>query len=94
MKIVSNVTWVNKVNKKDCRIEELERQIKIKDAWCQMIWMIGCDYDGCNKVESLKKLVDELVDYSNKARVCDDKSVVYTESSTGIKKNILLEEIE
>ena len=32
--------------------------------------MIGFDYDGCNTVESLKGLVDELIDMSKKARDC------------------------
>lgn len=35
-----------------------------------MIWAVGCEYDGCNTVESLKGLVDELVDYANKACDC------------------------
>lgn len=59
--------------------EDYERQIKIKDAWCNFIWMIGCDYDGCGTVKSLKELVDELVDYANKARACDDKTVASTD---------------
>lgn len=29
-----------------------------------LIWAIGCDYDGCNTVESLKELIDELVSYT------------------------------
>ena len=40
------------------------------DEWLWDIWAIGCDYDGCNTVEELKKLVDELVDMSQKAREC------------------------
>lgn len=53
-----------------------------KDTGCRMIepdsayeylfstWAVGCDYDGCNTVEELKELVDELVDYANKAQDC------------------------
>ena len=40
------------------------------DEWLWLIWAIGLDYDGCNTVESLKGLVDELVDMSKKAREC------------------------
>ena len=40
------------------------------DEWLWHIWAIGLDYDGCNTVESLKKLVDELVDMAQKAREC------------------------
>jgi len=34
----------------------------------EMIFAIGGDYDGCNTVEGLKKLIDELVEYSLEAR--------------------------
>lgn len=40
------------------------------DEWLWHIWAIGLDYDGCNTVESLKELVDELVDMALKARNC------------------------
>ena len=40
------------------------------DEWLSDIWAIGADYDGCNSVESLKKLVDELVGMAKKAREC------------------------
>ncbi len=29
-----------------------------------LIWALGVDYDGCNTVESLKELIDELVSYT------------------------------
>ena len=71
----------------------LERQIKIKDEWCQLIIDLGFDYDGCNTVESLKGLIDELVDYAHKAISCDDVSVVYV-GADDKKSNILLENIK
>lgn len=40
------------------------------DEWMELIWDIGADYDGCNSVESLKGLVDELVEMSREARKC------------------------
>ena len=40
------------------------------DEWLFDIWAIGVDYDGCRTVEEFKKLVDELVDMSKKAREC------------------------
>ena len=40
------------------------------DEYLWFIWAIGLDYDGCNTPESLKKLVDELVDMAQKAREC------------------------
>lgn len=71
----------------------LERQIKIKDEWCQLIMDLGFDYDGLNTVESLKGLIDELVDYAHKAIICDDVSVVYV-GADDKKSNILLEDIK
>ena len=71
---------------------DLERQIKIKDKWCQLIIDIGFDYDGFNTVESLKGLIDERVDYAHKAIICDDVSVVYV-GADDKKSNILLEDI-
>lgn len=40
------------------------------DEWLADIWAIGCDYDGCNTVESLKELVDELIEMAHNARLC------------------------
>jgi hypothetical protein len=40
------------------------------DEWLELLWAIGLGYDGCNTVESLKGLVDELVEISTKARAC------------------------
>lgn len=80
----------------EIEIERLKRQIKIKDEWCDRIWEIGTDYDGYgNDLEELKNLVDELVEYSNKAKKCDDKCVAYISYENGkeIKENILMEEL-
>ena len=77
-------------------IERLKRQIKIKDEWCDRIWEIGTDYDGYgNDLEGLRKLVDELIEYSNKAKKCDDKCVAYISYENGekIKENILMEKL-
>ena len=40
------------------------------EEWMEYIFDVGCGYDGCNTVESLKGLVDELIEASQKARVC------------------------
>lgn len=40
------------------------------DEQLQLIWEIGCDYDGYgNSLEGLRSLVDELIEMSQKARV-------------------------
>lgn len=87
---------IKELEDKDKEIERLKRQIKIKDEWCDRIWEIGTDYDGYgNNLEELKKLVDELIEYSDKAKRCDDKSVAYISYENGkeIKENILMEEL-
>ena len=38
------------------------------DYYLDIIFGLGADYDGCNSVESLKKLIDEIVEYSSIAR--------------------------
>ena len=40
------------------------------DEWMAQIWEVGCDYNGCDTVESLKKLIDELIEFSHEARYC------------------------
>lgn len=90
------VVLMNKEAKLKEKIKDLERQIKIKDAWCGQIWTIGFDYDGYNDVKNLKDIIDELVDYSQKAIACDDTTVVYTSVDgygNTAKANILFEEL-
>ena len=76
-------------------LEKKDREIQIKNNYLDLIWQIGYDYDGLNKVESLKELIDELVDYAIKAKKNDDKSVIY-EGNRGkeiINQNILFEKV-
>ena len=75
------------------KIKKLERQIKIKDSYLDLIWMIGYDYDGCNTVDSLKDLIDELTDLALKAKKNDDKSVMYNGGDWGEPLNILFEKL-
>lgn len=48
--------------------ERLKEKIENKDDWCQLIADIGYDYDGCRTEESLKDLIDELVEYALNSR--------------------------
>lgn len=74
-------------------IDKLERQIKIKDNYCEMIHDIGFDYDGFYTVSGLKDLVDELVGFAKKAIKNDDKSVAYWSLEGGKEYNLnILEE--
>lgn len=76
------------------REKELERQIKIKDGWCEYIIMCLAGYDGYeNSLTGLRSLVDEAIEYASRAINCDDKTRVSV-SSNGKNYNILDEIIE
>lgn len=70
-----------------------DKQIKLKNAYCQLIMDLGVDYDGYSSLDSLKSLIDELVDYAHKAINNDDKTVIYMNGDK-YKENILMEKIE
>ena len=42
-------------------IDEFKKEVADLRNRLHLIWAIGVDYDGCNTVESLKELIDELV---------------------------------
>ena len=50
------------------------------DEWLWEIWAIGVDYDACNDVPSLKKLIDKLVQYSLNARECLYEGKIFPEN--------------
>lgn len=50
------------------KVKYQKNKIDNKDKWCQLIADIGFDYDGCNTIESLKGLIDELVRYALNSR--------------------------
>lgn len=73
-------------------IAQLERKIEIKDAYLDLLDDVACDYDGCNTVESLKKLIDELVTYADKAYKCEANVREFI-GGDGKEYNILHEEL-
>jgi phage shock protein A len=46
------------------QIMELQQEVKALRNRLHWIWAIGVDYDGCGTVESLKELIDEMVDFT------------------------------
>ena len=73
-----------------------DRQIKIKDAYLQMIIDIGFDYDGYEKAESLKNLIDELCAYAKLALENNDKEAIYISTDQNgkeVESNILMEDL-
>ena len=49
-------------------IDKLKEEVADLSNRCHLIWALGLDYDGCNTVESLKELIDELVSYTRLPR--------------------------
>lgn len=73
------------------QLQEKEKIIIIMEKYFELICDLGFDYDGCNKVESLKNLIDELVHYSNLGRVANTTEEIYMNKDKSF--NILHEEI-
>ena len=61
------------------------------DEWMSQIWEVGCDYDGCETVESLKGLIDELIEYSFKARDCLKKGKIFEDKEESERSLIAAE---
>lgn len=65
MELLKKMDQLQQVNQQQKeKIEYLKSKIENKDRWCQLIADIGYDYDGFNNVDSLKSLIDELVQYA------------------------------
>jgi hypothetical protein len=64
----------------------------IMEKYLELIYDLGYDYDGLDKVESLKTLIDELVRYASLGRACNTTEPIY--ENGGKKYNILMEEID
>ena len=74
--------------------KDLERQIKIKNAYLQLIVDLAFDYDGYEKADDLKGLIDELVAYAVLAIKNDDKEVIYESGHNQTQSNILMEPLD
>ena len=74
-------------------IDGLEKEIKIMEKYFELIIDLGYDYDGFNKEEDLKGLIDELVRYASLGRVCNTIEPIYTRKDNE-KFNILGEVIK
>jgi phosphoribosylaminoimidazole carboxylase (NCAIR synthetase) len=55
------------------------------EEWLELIWAIGFDYDGCHSEESLKGLIDELIEMVQKARRCLYDGKVFVNEEEDLK---------
>lgn len=62
------IDYLEKVPVVEADIDELKKEVADLNNRRHLIWAIGHDYDGCNRVESLKELIDELVSYTQLPR--------------------------
>ena len=68
-----------------------DRRIEIMERYLELICDLGYDYDGCNEIESLKGLIDELVHLASLGRACNDTETIYVDKEN--RFNILGEKI-
>ena len=73
-------------------MEIMQRELDIKNAYLRMIKDLAFDYDGYEKAEDLKGLIDEL--YRLAEMALDNNTVAAIYKSENKKYNILMEEIE
>ena len=68
----------------------MDRRIEIMEKYLELIYDLGYDYDGCNDVDSLKGLIDEMCRLASLGRACNVSEPIY-EDGKGNKLNILME---
>lgn len=66
--------------------------IEIMEKYFELIIDLGFDYDGCNSIESLKGLIDELVHLAILGRGCNTSEPIYINGNK--KYNIIHEELK
>lgn len=86
--LISGLTITNAIVK----LEDLQREIAIKNEYLSLILDLIYDYDGFNTVEGLKGLIDEIKSYAHMAIDKDTKTPFYRDGD-GNDLNILQEKI-
>lgn len=86
--LISGMTITNAIVK----LEGLQREIEIKNAYLNLIYGLIFDYDGFNTAEGLKGLINELRKYASYALDNNDKIPIYRDGNEN-DFNILHEKI-
>lgn len=73
-------------------LKELNAKIIIMEKYLELIADLSYDYDGCNSVDGLKELIDELKKYANLGRVCNLSEAIFQDGSSSY--NILHEKLK
>lgn len=72
--------------------EQLKQQTIIMEKYLELITDLALDYDGCNTIDGLKGLIDELDKLASLGRVCNLTEPIY--ENNGVSYNILHQELE
>lgn len=75
-------------------VDEMKRQMDIKNAYFYLIWAIGENYNQYDDTEYTKELINQLVDCAIKGNNNDDTSLFYDDLENNKKYNVLMEEIK
>lgn len=86
--LIAGMTITNAIVK----LEDLQREIEIKNEYLVLMVDLAYDYDGFNTVEGLKGLIDELRKYASYALDNNDKIPIYRDGNEN-DFNILHERI-
>lgn len=62
------------------------------DEWMELIQDIGWHYDGCNTIESLKELIDEMVEAAGWARSCLDAGKIFEDKEKSFQSRLRAEQ--
>lgn len=73
------------------KIRMQERNMEIMQRYFELIYDLGVDYDGCNTIEGLKGLIDEIMEYVLYGRTYDTTKPIYINQDK--EYNILHEKI-
>ena len=80
--------WVEQLQQEN---EQLQKQITVMKEYLGLIIDLSFDYDGCNTVESLKSLIDDLKKYAKLGREGNLTEPIYTNDNDSY--NILNQKI-
>lgn len=83
--------YLGDYNKLQQENKQLQKQITVMKEYLGLIIDLSFDYDGCNTVESLKSLIDDLKKYAKLGREGNLTEPIYTNDNDSY--NILHQKI-
>lgn len=81
--------YINKLQQEN---KQLKEKVIIMEKYLELITDLALDYDGCNTIDGLKGLIDELDKLASLGRVCNLTEPIY--ENNGVSYNILHQKLE